>query len=109
LRVNRHAGVRRLVGVEAGCDEEGGVSRQLERSLAFILREAKVGDHVRRAGLEAAVDFDSRTSPLLEGHEVQSQQTGGCIERSLRRAIDIALMQTRARREWPRSLCGWLE
>jgi hypothetical protein len=51
------------------------VSQQPECTLAFTLREAKVGNHVRRAGLEAAVDFDSRTSPLLEGHEVQSQQT----------------------------------
>ena len=99
-RVNRHAGVRRLVGVEAGGDQEGGMSRQPERALAFRLRKAKVGNHVRRAGLEAAVDFDSSTSPLREGHEVQCQQAGGCIERSLRRVVDIALVQTRARCEW---------
>jgi hypothetical protein len=35
------------------------VSRQPECALAFTLREAKVGNHVRRAGLEAAVDFDT--------------------------------------------------
>ena len=40
---------------------------------------------------------------------MQGQQAGGCIERSLRRVVDIAVIQTRARCERPKRPFGQLE
>lgn len=68
--VNCLTSARRLLGIYAGGDREGGVSRQPERTLAFTLWKAEVGNHERRAWLEATVDFVYRASPLFERHEM---------------------------------------
>ena len=51
-------------------------------------------DHQGRAGLEPAANLPQRARSFLERNEVQSQQAGRRIERSLGRDIDVAMMQT---------------